>query len=225
MGSEGDIVLSYGDTLLRTSDVSLLNPGHWINDNLIAFWFEYLERELYKDVASAIAFISPQVAHFIKSGASNHYNIEEIRFMLESSKLSEKQLILLPINDCITYDTCGGSHWSLLTYKASNQSFEHYDSYTGSINRTHAEQLVTVLSPFLTPGREIDLDLDLSEMECTQQMNGYDCGIHVICNADAVCRKLFRGDESAIYEIASESVIKEARRKILRIIYDLQKNQ
>lgn len=36
-----DIVLDYYDCLLRKSDVNLLKESCWINDNLIAFAFEY----------------------------------------------------------------------------------------------------------------------------------------------------------------------------------------
>lgn len=39
--SEGDaVVVTFGDTTLYASDVALLEPGQWLNDSLIAFWFE-----------------------------------------------------------------------------------------------------------------------------------------------------------------------------------------
>jgi len=40
--SEDAVVLDYYDSLLRNSDLVLLNESHWINDNLIAFAFEYV---------------------------------------------------------------------------------------------------------------------------------------------------------------------------------------
>ena len=36
----GEIVLSYGDSLLYEADVRLLEPRGWINDSIIAFVFE-----------------------------------------------------------------------------------------------------------------------------------------------------------------------------------------
>lgn len=33
-------VLSYHDSLLRQSDVSLLDAPNWLNDKIIAFYFE-----------------------------------------------------------------------------------------------------------------------------------------------------------------------------------------
>lgn len=40
MAGQGKIVLSYGDCLLRESDLRLLDKGGWINDKIIGFAFE-----------------------------------------------------------------------------------------------------------------------------------------------------------------------------------------
>lgn len=221
MASEGDIVLSYHDTCLRTSDVSLLKGHKWLNDNLIGFWFDYLENDLYRDVSKAIAFLSPNVVQFIKS-AANKQNVSDVISMLSSMSLKEKQLIIIPINDCDTDRTeMGGTHWSLLAFNAAKQTFEHYDSHTGSVNHDHAESVVQVLSPLLMAEELTDLELDLTEMECTQQDNNYDCGIHLICNAEAVCRKLFRDDDRHICDICTTKAISRARRDLLDLIVTL----
>jgi hypothetical protein len=39
--AEDEVVITYGDTTLYKSDVALLQPGQWLNDSLISFWFEY----------------------------------------------------------------------------------------------------------------------------------------------------------------------------------------
>lgn len=39
MATDG-IVLSYYDSLLKKSDILLLDPPHWLNDKLIGFCFE-----------------------------------------------------------------------------------------------------------------------------------------------------------------------------------------
>ena len=36
-----EIVLSFQDSLLRQSDLRLLEEGRWLNDRLIGFMFEY----------------------------------------------------------------------------------------------------------------------------------------------------------------------------------------
>ena len=59
MASEGEIILDYQNTLIRKSDFASLNSGQWLNDNIISFWFEYLENVLYADYAQKVFFISP----------------------------------------------------------------------------------------------------------------------------------------------------------------------
>lgn len=218
MASEGEIILSYHDTLLRSSDVELLHGPRWLNDNIISFWFEYLEHELYKDAAS-ICFISPQIAQFIKSAYSCN-NVEDVTAMLESFDLGPKNLVLVPINDCdVNVNEAGGSHWSLLIYRADKRIFEHYDSHKASINSYHAHNVASVIYPLL---KLENSEFNIVEMECTQQDNGYDCGVHVICNAEALCRKLFKRDSRHISEIASSTAIKQARSDILRLISTLR---
>lgn len=36
------VVLSFHDSLLRNSDYELLDEGRWLNDNVIAFAFEFV---------------------------------------------------------------------------------------------------------------------------------------------------------------------------------------
>lgn len=39
---ENDVVLSFNDSLVRKSDIDLLDGPHWLNDILIGFCFEYV---------------------------------------------------------------------------------------------------------------------------------------------------------------------------------------
>ena len=223
MASYGDIVLSYHDTLLRQTDVNTLEPGKWLNDNVISFWFDYLEHELYADYESCVKFIAPDVAQFIKSAAENSAQIEDVSAVLESMELSKKKLLIIPINDSPTNAmTIGGTHWTLATFTIDNGSFEHYDSFAGSVNHLHAQSIFTVISPILTPDRTIDIDLDFSEIPTTQQRNSYDCGIHLIRNADAVCKKFLLGDERPISEIVSTESVTKTRNELKALIEQLK---
>ncbi len=89
MASEGEIVLCYYDSCLRKSDVELLDGHKWLNDNIIAFWFEYLEYDLYSDVSQKITFFSPQVVQFIKSKTNKQIKAD-VYSMLSSMNLKEK---------------------------------------------------------------------------------------------------------------------------------------
>lgn len=44
------LILSYYDTCLYDSDYAILKSGtDWINDRIISFYFEYLQREVYEN--------------------------------------------------------------------------------------------------------------------------------------------------------------------------------
>lgn len=68
MASQGQKILSYHDVLLRSSDVALLDGPFWLNDNIIAFWMQYLEKDVYKESVAEVAFVSPDVVQLIKLG-------------------------------------------------------------------------------------------------------------------------------------------------------------
>ena len=49
MGAHKSVkILDYYDILLRGEDVDHFRPGQWLNDTGIAFYFEYIVRELFQ---------------------------------------------------------------------------------------------------------------------------------------------------------------------------------
>ena len=62
-------VLDYHDILLREQDLVSLKGHHWLNDQVISFYFEYLAREQY--IGQGIGFVGGSVAFFLaNAGAS-----------------------------------------------------------------------------------------------------------------------------------------------------------
>jgi Ulp1 family protease len=62
-----DKILSYFDVVLRQGDVDLLKDHSWLNDNLIAFYFEYLAREKFKDISDIL--LIPGAATYLLTSA------------------------------------------------------------------------------------------------------------------------------------------------------------
>lgn len=223
MASEGKIILSYHDVVLRQSDVAHLEPRQWLNDMIISFWFEYLPREVYPEYRGLMYFMPPEMVQFIKASSSNETSSEELSSMLNPKELASKKVIFFPINDSPTDSvTVGGSHWSLLVFNGKSGSFEHYDSFTGSVNHVHAECVFRAMAPILADvlGKK-ESDLQFAEKDCTQQENGYDCGVHLLCNSDAICRRMFRSDNRHMFEIASSAAIKRMRKEIQEVVAKL----
>ncbi|XP_062327972.1 sentrin-specific protease 8 [Osmerus eperlanus] len=173
------VVLSYQDSLLRRSDVALLDGPHWLNDQVIGFAFEYFAAERFKGLGEATIFISPEVTQFIKCASC----LEELALFLEPLRLASKRWVFLAVNDN-SNQTAGGSHWSLLLFRRDGGHFAHYDSQSGS-NSQHARRIASKLETFLCTGRKIAV----VEEPCPSQQNSYDCGMYVICNAEALCEK------------------------------------
>ncbi|XP_053573283.1 sentrin-specific protease 8 [Bombina bombina] len=176
------VILSYGDSLLRLSDVVLLDPPNWLNDNVIGFTFEYLASSLAPHLSGRVCFISPEVSQFIKCCG------REAPTFLEPLALPDKDLILLPVNDNAGPEA-GGTHWSLLAYVRQLHGFFHYDSSPGT-NFRHAQLMARHLSPLLGS------NLSYKEEEAPAQHNSYDCGMYVVCIAEAMCAQHLHGCDS-----------------------------
>ncbi|KAL1007681.1 hypothetical protein UPYG_G00090140 [Umbra pygmaea] len=173
------VVLSYQDSLLRCADVALLEGPHWLNDHVIGFAFEYFAAERFKGLGEAAIFISPEVTQFIKCASCP----EELAMFLEPLGLATRQWVFLAVNDN-SNQTAGGSHWSLLLFCRDSGRFAHYDSQSGG-NSLHARCIANKLEPFLGLG----MKMPFVEEPCPLQQNSYDCGMYVICNAEALCER------------------------------------
>lgn len=110
--------------------------------------------------------------------------------------LTNKKLILIPVNNQDPSATkLGGTHWSLLIFRGV---FEHFDSCT-SFNHHHAQQLADIIHPFVSGGNPVEAAL--VEAKCEQQRNGYDCGVHLMANAELVCREVMKTRHSSPVDV------------------------
>ncbi|XP_077551581.1 sentrin-specific protease 8-like [Haemaphysalis longicornis] len=176
MASGAGARFSYHDATIREADVELLDEPNWVNDNLILFWMQYLEHEIYTSWRQYIEFVGPTVVQLVKLKAALNVQQE-----LKSLKLNQKSLIFLPVNDSEEMEQPGGTHWSLLVFVRSRFAFEHYDSFKGH-NFGHAESIARALAPLLALN-----EVRVIECACLQQRNAYDCGLHVMYNIEQIC--------------------------------------
>lgn len=201
------VVLSYHNSLLRESDLELLRNPHWLNDQLIGFWFEYLENNIC-EANDSVCLISPEVAQFIKLGSPTETSI-----FLDPLNLSTKSLILLPVNDSVSMEQPGGSHWSLLIYDCVAKLYYHLDSLSGGGNIHHAKKIA----------KNSNLATQvITELTSTQQQNFWDCGVFVCCNAEHVINHCFvKKYELNSLPLLSPDVANQQRKRMLSIISKL----
>ncbi|KAF3350333.1 hypothetical protein VdG2_01530 [Verticillium dahliae VDG2] len=165
----GDSLSPHSTVLSFTYEDLKALKNDWLTDNNIAFWEEYLERELLPKYPQArIILLRPSMTFLLMKEP----DMRAIRSALpDFSKVTH---IFLPINNARNVAQAeGGSHWSLLLVSAIDGVAFHYDSLGGA-NYQEARLATRKMSEILNrPLRFLNLE------DCPQQENGSDCGVFV----------------------------------------------
>uniref|UniRef100_A0A6B2G4D5 Sentrin-specific protease 8 (Trinotate prediction) n=1 Tax=Myxobolus squamalis TaxID=59785 RepID=A0A6B2G4D5_MYXSQ len=134
-----------GDCQIDEYDVDCIANHDFLTDRTLLFFITYFYTKFAKEFKKKVEIISPEVVHLIKM-------VDESKEILIPLKLNTKKLIILLINDCVSAESGGGSHWSLLVYYQKSNSFYHFDSM-GNSNGNHAsivaDKVTEVLDGFL----------------------------------------------------------------------------
>ena len=59
MSSSNRLLLDYHSVSIYAADVATLAPNTWLNDNVISFWMDYCQHELFKEHSERFRFVSP----------------------------------------------------------------------------------------------------------------------------------------------------------------------
>ncbi|TPX35243.1 hypothetical protein SmJEL517_g02255 [Synchytrium microbalum] len=172
--------LSYGDVQLSRDDVELLKAPNWINDSLIEFYYEYLERELFP-TSSGICFLRPALVQLI----AHQEDPTQLKHALPTD-LQHQRAIFCPLTD-VTDNSAGGSHWSLLVFFRDTNTFYYYDSY-GNYNVPSAKYKLAKLYAAFT--NDTSSAPAFAEVTTPSQINGYDCGCYVLAISDILAKRL-----------------------------------
>lgn len=201
------VILSYGDTLIRQTDLDIIKSDQWLNDQIIGFFFEFCQNEKYS--GSGCIFPGPEVTQCIKL-----IEAEQLSVILDPLALSSHTAVFLPVNNNQDPDSPGGSHWSLLVLDNRNKIFYHLDSLSGA-NYSEAKALAGKISQYE------GITLNIREVPVTQQKNGFDCGVHCLANADRVANHI--KDHQSLADIKSlKDPICNKRTEILELIDKLK---
>lgn len=162
-----EIVLSYGSATLRQADIALLEPTRWLNDMLIAFYFEWLS----KDLDPRVLLVDPSAVFIMKF----EDDIEDLRMQFGKLRLASRDVILCPVNDNDDPHTpAGGSHWTLLAYFRG--VIYSYDSGGSRSLSASAATVAHCLYGLL----ETDPQPVIVVRLLHPQTNSYDCGTYVV---------------------------------------------
>ncbi|XP_033358187.1 sentrin-specific protease 8-like [Bombus vosnesenskii] len=209
------VVLSYYNYLLRTTDITLLQGSHWLNDVIIGFYFEYLDDLLNKNERRDFYFISPELTQLLKMTDPNQYII-----FLDPLSITECKCIFFPLNNCDKKDAAGGTHWSLLIFCKEDKTCYHFDSAKGSnatIASKFAENVMDCVFDKKEPNKKF------VEVDSPQQSNSYDCGVYVLCLTDVIINHLLKNErmDGCNYNQVKKLVLAK-RAQLLALINDLK---
>lgn len=183
-----------------------MKNGGWLSDQIIAFYFLYFEHEKYQSIAHRVLLVSPQVTQWMKLGTE-----EDLKSFLIELNFASKDFIFFAVNDNQS-GNIGGTHWNLLVFSRLSNTFYDFDSLN-DFNRYATLQLV----------ENLKISLGCSQAEYVphwnlQQLNGYDCGIHLLCNTENVIRQIMcDGDLRKVGQI-DECQVTKMREHILNLI-------
>ncbi|EDV98185.1 GH22976 [Drosophila grimshawi] len=179
MNKKDPISMIFHDSCLRMSDVHLLQGPFWLSDQILSFYYEYLSHVKYKNNKD-VYFIAPEVTQCMK-----YMDDSELELLFEKQNAYRKRFMFFALNDNESSSE-GGTHWSLLVLSLPQQTFFHFDS-CGNSNVRASRRLMNKVKYGL--GMQ---QTRFRAMNCLQQANGFDCGIHVICTTDHIVDHLNR---------------------------------
>ncbi|PKI52018.1 NEDD8-specific protease 1 [Punica granatum] len=217
--SADDKILSYNDVVLRRSDLDILSGPCFLNDRIIEFYFSYLSSS---HPSEDILLVPPSIAFWI----TNCPDAEDLKDFVAPLKLSDKELVIFPVNNNDDVEQAeGGSHWSLLAYMRKANLFVHHDS-SGRMNEPYARQLYKAVIKYLSVSGSVSDAKFQHWSGSPQQLNGYDCGLYVT----AITRTILDWFEDtehrdtgdlwfcAVKEKGTPSVVAGMRNEILQLI-------
>ncbi|KAJ3187376.1 hypothetical protein HDU85_006664 [Gaertneriomyces sp. JEL0708] len=166
---EAKPVLLWDDTVLYQSDVDLLQDGEWLNDAIISFQYDWLEKVAFSN-SQKVLFMRPSMVALLTQSVESP---EELQGVLPPD-LDKRAWIWMPINDGSAV-AGGGSHWSLLVWHAGSRTFYYFDSLANG-NQKYAQETADRITPLLIQVRMMPF---FETMPTPQQTNGSDCGVYV----------------------------------------------
>ena len=229
---EEEIILSTNKCEITKKDIKTLSPHTYLNDAIIAFYYEVIQDKYPND---NIAFLAPAVSQSIILNANTDEDIEDAKqCIFIPLGLNTKKFIFAPINDTQRFEYKeSGSHWTLNIVDVDNNKIYYLDSTNGDVDNAHIfhhalEKLF---------GKKFEFIFALNNR---YQTNGYDCGMFLLGFTELAVKhitenglKIDSKDKKGKYldyifkgeNLVKQNYMGEFRKNIINLIYKMAKNQ
>lgn len=139
---------------------------------------------------------------------------------LEPLEISNKQLVFIPINNNQNPLSSGGSHWSLVVFNRSDETYYIYDS-SNQCNIDFAKYTIKRMDPFVRTNSN-NCQMKVIEKSTPQQRNGYDCGVYVLAITESIAKH--SGSDDNLFNEVTPQVVTALRKRVLELIYEQWKS-
>ncbi|EPY49231.1 NEDD8 protease Nep2 [Schizosaccharomyces cryophilus OY26] len=178
------IWIEYYEVCLRKDDVDHFNPGYWILDTNIDFYYEILVRQVLQkqppENQGQIYLLRPAMVFFLAQAPDPTDIVSAL-----PPAMFNASFIFLPINDTNECGIESGSHWSLLVVSVEKGLGWYYDSMSNG-NTNDCNLAIKNLSILFKK------DFRIRHMKTPQQINDCDCGLHVCENTRILMYRLLQ---------------------------------
>lgn len=201
----------FDEAVVAYDDVRTLRPGQWLTDSILTFYYLFLTNKVVQENTSRSAdtflLINPTLTFWLSMSPDSAQEI------FGEMDMSSKELIFMPVTDSEDMESAGsGSHWSLVIYNKSQDTFYSYDSHHNH-NKAAARRLAKAMAPLVSQ------QFKFESRPTPQQTNGADCGCFVLAITE--CLMNHSGNDSQLSDICSTDVVAGYRSKICNLIGDL----
>lgn len=217
--SVGSKILHYHSIAFFKEDLELLLPGNWLNDNNIAFIYEWLT---HNHLAPRTSLVFPSIVQLLV-----HFPVLDDIASLIPTKNTD--YVFLPLNDIEDFQETDleavntGEHWLLCVYSYRSSRLYVYDSADDT-----NDQLLEALAKRIEIGTRTR-KVEIAKMVCDQQPNEDDCGVYVLMITCALMKKILdhiENNETQLLDILSlkfDAVL--ARMFMMNLVRTLQTEQ
>ncbi|KAI9244851.1 hypothetical protein BDA99DRAFT_472460 [Phascolomyces articulosus] len=213
------MLLHYHDVVIHEHDYETLEDKQWMNDTILAFHQEYLDRNVIPDSAK-ILLLRPGMVELI-------VHIQDVTYISSAlpPNLNHYDALFIPVSDSRPHAGFSGSHWSLLVFLKRSHAFYYYDSM-GESNiaaaRLTARRMIAILGYANQPPRFI-------HMNTPHQANSADCGAYVIAITDNLVQRMISSSSSGLtverlmhIEKSDIRAVKNVRKELRKLIQQLR---
>ncbi|KAJ2160756.1 hypothetical protein GGF46_002002 [Coemansia sp. RSA 552] len=197
----------YFPMTLSQADIEALQPGEWVTDDAIDYYFRYLKYRHFRNNKKYV-YIPVTIATLLteRPVESSPEHIAELAS--DANALDyESQCLQKPKSIRVAFlPIFGDGHWSLLVYRNVKHrplpEFLHFNSYLNSTRDKHTQCARTALINLLYVFRANDPSMKISKesyrlvvKNCPQQTNGNDCGVWVCMYAYILSGRLAKREQ------------------------------